>query len=68
MNNVPGWFVKYWTAAERGLISAEYILRNENLLREKPIKMYTVIRTLHAARITTPIVHPLTDFFGRWDQ
>ena len=48
MGGVPKWILKYKDRIERGEITAEEILEEENKIREKPLKLATVLRAINA--------------------
>ncbi|HEX59666.1 MAG TPA: hypothetical protein ENF26_05925 [Methanomicrobia archaeon] len=48
MGDVPKWILKYKEKIERGEITAEEILEEENKIREKPLKLATVLRAINA--------------------
>ncbi|MDF2955289.1 MAG: hypothetical protein OD815_000905 [Candidatus Alkanophagales archaeon MCA70_species_2] len=48
LGDVPKWILKYKEKIERGEITAEEILEEENKIREKPLKLATVLRAINA--------------------
>ena len=44
----PGWLQKYRERIEKGTITVEEILEEENRIRDKPIKLSTVTRAINA--------------------
>ena len=44
----PNWILKYRERIEKGTITVEEILEEENRIRETPIKLSTVTRAINA--------------------
>ncbi|MCU4139961.1 MAG: hypothetical protein MW690_000851 [Methanophagales archaeon] len=47
-DSIPAWILKYRDRIERGEITLEEILEEENKIRKKPIKLATVKRAVNA--------------------
>jgi len=53
----PGWLQKYRERIEKGTITVEEILEEENRIRDKPIKLSTVTRAINAMGFHTSGLH-----------
>ena len=57
IERAPAWILKYRDRIERGAVTVEEILEEENRVRDKPIKLSTVTRAINAMGFQTSGLH-----------
>jgi len=57
IERAPAWILKYRDRIERGAVTVEEILEEENRVRDKPIKLSTVTRAINALGFQTSGLH-----------
>ena len=57
IERAPAWILKYRDRIERGAVTVEEILEEENRIRDKPIKLSTVTRAINALGFQTSGLH-----------